>query len=558
MHSATSRPAGRYDVAVVGGGHNGLVCAAYLAAANLRVVVLEKHSRVGGAAVTEEFHPGFRNSMASYTVSLLQRRVIEELELAKHGLTIVPRSLANFVPARDGRDGKGLAFHRETARMLAALAEHSPRDAERYPRFVAELGRVTALFRSLLLEPPIEPAGGWREHLRALARLPRIGALGRDGIRTLWDLLAGSAGDWLDRHFELDPLKGGLGFDAIVGHFASPYHPGSGYLLLHHSLGEVNGIEGAWGHAIGGMGAISAALEKAAKARGVEIFCDAEVTRIDPQAGGCEIETSLGTVRADAVAAGVHPRVLFERLLPRDALPDDFRERIAHWRSESASFRVNVALSELPDFTCAPGRELAEHHTAGILITPSLDYLAAAYVDARRDGYSAAPVVELLIPSTVDPTLAPAGAHVASLFCQHFRRHLPDGTHWSDAKQAALDRVIDTVTEYAPNFRRSIVAAQAYTPEELETRFGLVGGDIFHGALTLDQLYWARPAWGYAQYRTPAPRVYLCGSGAHPGGGVSGAPGHNAARAMLEDWRGLHARAQPPGKVRLPSVTRRP
>lgn len=532
MNLASSRPSGRYDVAVVGGGHNGLVCAAYLAAAKLRVAVLEKHAHVGGAAVTEEFHPGFRNSMASYTVSLLQRRIIEDLDLAAHGLTLVPRPLANFVAARDG---KGLAFHRELPRMQGAIAEHSPRDAERYPRFVAELGRVTKLFRSLLLEAPIDPTGGWREHARALARLPRLGVLGSGGIRTLWDLLAGSAGDWLDRCFELDALKGGFGFDAIVGHFASPYHPGSGYLLLHHALGEVNGIEGAWGHAIGGMGAISTAIAAAAKDRGVEIFCDCVVSRIDARVDGCDIETSLGPVHANAVAGAVHPRLLFEELLPPDRLPEDFRERLRHWRSESASFRANLALSELPDFTCLPGRAPAAHHTAGILITPGLDYLDAAYVDARRDGFSAAPVVELLVPSTIDPSLAPPGAHVASLFCQHFRRHLPGDVRWADAKQTALDRVIDTVTEYAPNFRRSIVAAQAYTPEELETRFGLVGGDIFHGALTLDQLYWARPAWGYAQYRTPLPRVYLCGSGAHPGGGVSGAPGYNAAQAMLRD-----------------------
>src|SRR5690606_6324798 len=315
-------------------GHNGLVCAAYLAGAGLRVVVLERHSRVGGAAVTEEFHPGFRNSMASYTVSLLQRRVIDDLALEAHGLTIVPRPLANFVPALDG---PGLAMHRDIARMQASIAEHSTRDAERWPRFVDELGRVTKLFRTLMLEAPVDPTAGPRQWLRAAARVPRLAALGGRGLVTLWDLLAGSAGDWLDRHFELDALKGGLGFDAVVGHFASPYHPGSGYLLLHHSLSEVNGIEGAWGHAIGGMGAISAAVEAAAKARCVEIFCDCEVTGIDARRDGCEIETSLGSIDAGAVAAGVHPRLLFERLLPSARLPDEFRARLAHWRSESAS-----------------------------------------------------------------------------------------------------------------------------------------------------------------------------------------------------------------------------
>src|SRR5690606_38492825 len=393
----------------------------------------------------------------SYTVSLLQPRIIDELRLAAHGLTIVPRPLANFVPAREG---KGLAFHRDMAGMQAAIAEHSARDAERYPRFAAELGRVTRLFRTLLLEAPIDPRGGPRELLWLLARLPRFRTLGARGIETLWDLLAGSAGDWLDRWFDVDPLKGGIGFDSIVGHFASPYHPSSGYLLLHHALGEVNGIEGAWGHALGGMGAISAALEQACKALGVEIFVECEATRIDARADGCEIDTPLGPVHARAVAAGLHPQILFERLLAPDLLPSAFRERIRRWRSESASLRANVALSELPDFTCAPGRDPAPHHMAGILITPGLDYLDDAYLDARRGGFSRAPVVELLIPSTIDPTLAPPGAHVASLFCQHFRRHLPDGMRWADAKQAALDRVIDTVTEYAPNFRRSIIAVQ--------------------------------------------------------------------------------------------------
>ncbi|HEX5419048.1 MAG TPA: NAD(P)/FAD-dependent oxidoreductase, partial [Gammaproteobacteria bacterium] len=372
--------------------------------------------------------------------------------------------------------------------------------------------------------------------LRFGARLPRLARLGPRGAAALWDLLAGSAGHWLDRWFETDLLKGGLGFDAVVGRFASPYQGGSGYLLLHHSLGEVDGEEGAWGHAIGGMGAISEALAAAARERGVEILCGAPAERIAADEDGCAVELAGGRViRARAVAAGVHPQLLFERLLDPAQLPETFRDRIRGWRSESASFRANLALSELPDFSCLPGRRPAGHHAAGILIAPSLAYLDAAYFDAERDGVSRSPVVELVIPSTLDATLAPPGAHVASLFCQHFRRRLPENTPWAAQRQAALDTVIDTVTAYAPNFRASILGAQAYTPEDLERRFGLVGGDIFHGALDLDQLYWSRPAWGFAQYRTPVPRVYLCGSGAHPGGGVSGAPGYNAARVIRRD-----------------------
>lgn len=532
----------RFDVVVVGGGHNGLVCAAYLAAAKLSVCVLERHETVGGAAVTEEFHPGFRNSMASYTVSLLRRRIIEELDLGRYGLEIVPRPLANFVPSLDG---PGLELPRPLAAAQRAIARHSRADAEHYPRFAEELGSVTRLLRSLWLEPPVDPTGGWRERWRLLARLPRLARLGPRGATALWDLLSGSAGHWLDRWFETGLLKGALGFDSIVGRFASPYRPGSGYLLLHHALGEVDGIEGAWGHALGGMGAITQAIAAAARDRGASILCGEPVERIDTDNAGCTVTSASRVLRARAVAASVHPQLLFERLCEAERLPETFRTRIRHWRSESASFRANVALSELPDFRCLPGVRPADHHASGILIAPGLDYLDKAYFDAEQTGFSPAPVVELVIPSTLDPSLAPRGAHVASLFCQHFRRHLPAGAAWAAERQAALDTVIDTVTDYAPNFRASIVAAQAFTPEDLEQRFGLIGGDIFHGALDLDQVYWARPAWGFAQYRTPLPGVYLCGSGAHPGGGVSGAPGHNASRVILEDLARARRRRAP-------------
>ncbi len=521
----------RFDVIVVGGGHNGLVCACYLAAAGVSVCVLERHAEVGGAAVTEEFYPGFRNSVASYTVSLLQRRIIEELALRSHGLRIVPRPLANFVPSRDGA---GLALPSDAAAASAAIAEHSRRDAERYAAFCAERAAVAGLVRPLLLEAPVDPSLGPREWLRAAVRLARFSRAPSGTAAALWQLLTGSAGHWLDGWFESDLLKGGLGFDSIVGHFASPYDPGSGYLLLHHALGDALGEPGVWGHAIGGMGAISRALARAARARGVEIRTGCTVERIEPVRAGFEIETAGSTYAARAVAGAVHPQLLFGRLIAREHLPEPFAERIDRWRSESATLRINVALSELPDFTCRPGRTAAEHHGAGILIAPSLGYLERAHTDARSDGWSRAPVIELLVPSTIDDTLAPPNAHVASLFCQHFRRRLPEGG-WDEHKDAAVRLAIETVNEYAPNFAAAVLAVQALTPEDLERRFGLVGGDIFHGALTLDQLYWARPALGYSQYRTPLRGLYLSASGAHPGGGVTGAPGYNAARAMLAD-----------------------
>jgi len=530
----------RADAVVVGAGHNGLVCAFYLARAGYRVVVLEASDHIGGAAVTEEFHPGFRNSVASYTVSLLAPAVIADMGLEARGLTIVPRPMANFVPAVDG---PGLEIHHDPRRTSDALRPLCARDAECYPAFAAELAAITALLRPLLLEAPIDPGGGWREWLRIVARVPHLRSLlRRPGLAaTLWSLLTGSAGDWLDRWFETDLLKGGLGFDAVVGHYASPYSPGSGYLLLHHALGQSNGIDGAWGHALGGMGAVTAAMAAAVRERGAEIRCGDPVVRIARDGATLLVTTAAGTaIRARVVGGAIHPQTLFTRLIEAGELPAEFRARMAAWRSESASYRMNVALTELPSFTARPGTRAGAHHGAGILIAPSLAYLDQAFVDARATGQSRSPVIELLIPSTVDPSLAPAGAHVASLFCQHFPRQRADGQTWAAANAAAIDAIIDTVTAFAPNFRRSIVGIQALSPEDLERRFGLVGGDIFHGRMTLDQLYWARPAIGNAAYRSPLRGVYLCASGAHPGGGVSGAPGHNAARAMLRD---LAARA---------------
>ena len=525
------------DVIVIGAGHNGLVCAFYLAQAGLDVVILERSEVVGGAAVTEEFHPGFRNSVASYTVSLLVPKVIADMRLAERGLRIVSRPLANFVPQLDG---PGLELHNDTELAAAAIAAHSESDATRYRDFAAELSGIARFVGKTLLEAPLDPSGGWREWLRAAGFLPRF----RELLATprlaaaCWGVMTGSAGDWLDRWFETDVLKGALGFDAIVGHYASPYTPGSAYLLLHHALGESNGVQGAWGHAIGGMGAITAAMAAAVESEGGCIRLGDAAERITRNGDVLNVTTAAGKAyRARAVGGAVHPKILFERLVEPSDLPEDFRVRIGAWRSESASFRMNVALTELPSFTCRPGTSFAPHHGAGILIAPSLEYLDQAYVDARSEGYSRSPVIELLIPSTQDDSLAPAGAHVASLFCQHFPREPGRGVAWADTRGQAVSSIIDTVTAYAPNFRDSIIGVQALSPEDLEARFGLIGGDIFHGQMTLDQLYWSRPALGQASYRSPIRGLYLCASGTHPGGGVSGAPGHNAAQAMLRDLR---------------------
>jgi len=525
------------DVAIIGGGHNGLVCAFYLAQAGLRVTVLERRGILGGAAVTEEFHPGFRNSTASYTVSLLQPKIIADLKLYEHGLRIVERKLANFLPLEDGRYlavGEG--------RTKDEVAKFSTRDAERLDAYHQRLGAVSALVRGLMLETPPNVTGAgflaaFPELLKAGRLARRLGALDLAAKRDLLALLGRSAGDYLDDWFESDPIKAVYGFDGIVGNYASPYMPGSGYVLLHHLLGEVNGKRGAWGHAIGGMGAVTQAMAKACAAQGVEISLDAPVREVlveKGRAAGVVCENGEA-VRAKAVISNLNPKLLFQKLVDPALLPEDFRARIAAYRMGSGTLRMNVALSRLPRFSCLPQK--GDHLTAGIIIAPSLAYMDRAYHAARTNGWSENPVVEMLVPSTLDDSLAPKGAHVASLFCQHVAPVLPDGASWDDRRDQAADRMIATVDRYAPGFAASVIARQVLTPLDLERIFGLTGGDIMHGRLELDQLFAARPVLGHGDYRMPMPGLYLCGSGSHPGGGVTGAPGHNAAREVLKDFR---------------------
>ena len=527
----------RYDALIVGGGHNGLVCAFYLARAGLRVRVLEARTVAGGTAVTEEFHPGFRNSTASYTVSLLRPQIIADMQLHERGLRIVERPLANFLPFENDylKLGGGLA------RTQSEFARFSPRDAGAYPAYAGALEKIAQVLRDLALKEPPRPGGG----LRALAALARQGwPLTRLDPGTQAELLhifTRSAREFLDGWFEDDRIKSAFAFDAVVGNYAGVSTPGSAYVLLHHVFGEVNGAKGAWGHAIGGMGAITQAMVAACEARGVEISLETPVARVlvdQGRASGVVLESGE-EIAARLVAANVGPALLYRQLVDPADLPPDFRRRIAQYKTGSGSFRMNVALSELPDFTVLPGKVQAEHHGAGIVIAPSLDYMDRAFDDARALGWSRAPVVELCIPSTVDDSLAPPGCHVASLFCQHFAPELPEGRSWDDEREAAADCIIDTVTAHAPNFKASIIARQIHSPLDLARKFGLVGGDIFHGRMSLDQLWAARPVLGAGDYRAPITGLYMCGAGSHPGGGVTGAPGHNAAQAMLADrrWR---------------------
>ena len=526
----------KYDAVIVGGGHNGLVCACYLAAAGLKVRVLERRGVVGGAAVTEEFLPGFRNSTASYTVSLLHPQVIHDLRLREHGLVLRERPIANFLPLPDGRY---LKIGPTLAATQGEVAKFSPRDAAALPSYYAMLERIADVLRGMAVVTPPNIGGGLRDALAALVAGKGLRRLGMPARRDMLDLFTKSAGQMLDAWFETDALKAAFGFDAIVGNFASPYTPGSAYVLLHHVFGEVNGKKGAWGHAVGGMGAITQAMAAEARNRGVEIATDAEVARIvvkDGAARAAEL-TDGSVVEARAIVSNLNPRLLYLKLIDERELDADFLARMRNYQCGSATLRMNVALGELPDFSALPGREAAAHHQSGIIMAPSLAYMERAYFDARVHGWSRAPVVELLIPSTVDETLAPPGQHVASLFCQHFSYDLPDGQSWDDCKDAAADLVIDTVNRYAPNFKASVLGRRVLSPLDLERDFGLVRGDIFHGALTLDQLYSARPVLGYAAYRGPLARLYMCGAGTHPGGGVSGVPGMNAAREIARDWQ---------------------
>jgi phytoene dehydrogenase-like protein len=523
------------DVLIIGAGHNGLVCAYYLAARGLKVTMLEARGVVGGAAVTEEFHPGFRNSTAAYTVGLLNPTVIRDMRLYEHGLKVVLRKVDNFLPT----EGPDYLLAGRGGLTKSEIARHSPADADNYDAYAAALNSVVGLLRQWLLRAPPNAGGGLAELLPLLKLGAGVNRMSLEEQRHLVDFFTKSAADILGRYFSHDLVQALFGFDSVVGHYASPYAPGSAYVLLHHVFGEAAGVAGAWGHAIGGMGAITLAMAEACREQGVEIVLDAPIDEIIVERGAAVGAVAGGKAwRAKAVAAGVNPRLLFGRLLPQGAVAADVSKRMSHWASESATFRMNVALSELPRFTSL--LEPGDHMTAGIIVAPSLAYMDRAWLNARTDGFSREPIVEMLIPSTLDDSLTPPGRHVASLFCQHFPYDVPGG--WDARRDEAADAIIGHVDRFAPGFAASVVGRLALSPLDLERRFGLVGGDIFHGKMGLDQLFSNRPMLGHADYRMPLPGLYLCGSGAHPGGGVTGAPGHNAAQAILADRRKLGLR----------------
>ncbi|MFZ9490767.1 MAG: phytoene desaturase family protein [Burkholderiaceae bacterium] len=528
---------------VIGAGHNGLVCAFYLARAGWRVDVYEKRPVLGGAAITDSFFPGFRNSIASYTVSLLDEAIIEDMRLRDLGLRIVERPLSNFLPLEDG---KSLSAGGGLAATQASFAKISEKDAAALPAYYAQLERMGQALAKLAREvpPAWEAESSWRNWLKnsseAFARLRDLGQLSAADRQVLLRLMGESAEDHLSQWFESDAVKALFSFDAVVGHLGTPRMPGSAYVLLHHCFGGVNGKQGQWGHAIGGMGSITQAMVRACEQLGVGLHRDAPVHRIVHDRGraqGVMLESGLFK-EADVLACNTHPRIMSQQLLNDADLPEDFRRSMSHYQSESASFRMNVALSCLPRFIAHP--EQGPHHSSGIILSPSLQWMDQAYRDAIDQGMAKRPIVEMLIPSTVDDTLAPEGCHVASLFCQHFRRELPGGVQWDEAqKQTAVASIFQVIEAFAPGFKQSILGYAAHSPLDLERDFSLVGGDIFHGKMSLSQLWAARPLLGWGAYRMPLAGLYLCGSGAHPGGGVSGLPGRHAARQILRDRQAI-------------------
>jgi phytoene dehydrogenase-like protein len=522
----------KYDALIIGAGHNGLVCAFYLARAGLKVRILERRDVVGGAAVTEEFHPGFRNSVASYTVSLLQPKVIADMRLADHGYRVIERPISNFLPQEDGgylKLGGGLA------RTQAEFRKFSERDAETLPAYYDALETVAEVLRGLALKAPPNVGEGWRTLVEGALQGRGLARLSLEQKRDVLDLFTKSATSFLGQWFESEAIKAAFGFDAVVGNYASPDTPGSAYVLLHHVFGEVNGKKGAWGHSVGGMGAITQIMARVCRELGVEISLESPVQQVLVDGGrvaGVRLESGE-EIAASRVIANVGPKILYERMLAEADLPADFCRRMKGFKAGSGTFRMNVALSELPRFSCLP--DPGEHHQSGIIIAPTLAYMDRAFLDAKRYGWSKAPIVEMLIPSTVDDSLAPPGRHVASLFCQQFAPELPDGRDWDAEEDAAADTIIDAVEQHAPGFRASILGRQVLSPKGLERKLGLAGGDIMHGNMTLDQLWSARPILGHGNYRGPVGGLYMCGAGTHPGGGVTGAPGHNCAQVVIAD-----------------------
>ncbi|XP_053160379.1 pyridine nucleotide-disulfide oxidoreductase domain-containing protein 2 [Hemicordylus capensis] len=547
-----------YDAVVIGAGHNGLVAAAYLQKGGLKTAVLERRHIIGGAAVTEEIIPGFRFSRASYLLSLLRPQIYKELELKRHGLKVLLRDPYSFTPLlEDGQDGRvprSLLLGNNMAETQNQIAQFSVKDAQAFPKYEAFMSRLVSAIDPLLDTCPVDVAmfsqGSLRQRLKALRGLQilfRSGfALGKQ-LPQYYQVLTAPISKILDLWFESEPLKATLATDAVIGAMAGPHTPGSGYVLLHHVMGELEGRQGAWGYVSGGMGELSRALARAATVLGAEIFTEKTVAQVllspDGKVQGVALQDGT-EVKSHLVLSNASAQLTFLELIPQEQLPLEFVQRISQFDTRSPVTKINVAVDRLPNFLAAPNTSDGQpgpHHQCSIhLNCEDLNILHQAFEDASHGRSSSRPMIELCIPSALDPSLAPPGCHVISLFTQYTPYTLAGGKQWDDhERDDYADRVFDCVEAYAPGFKASVIGRDVLTPPDLERIFGLPGGNIFHGAMSLDQLYFARPVPFYSSYRSPIQGLYLCGSGAHPGGGVMGAVGRNAAVVALEDCKSL-------------------
>ncbi len=536
----------RYDAIIIGGGHNGLVTACYLARAKWKVLVLERRYLVGGACVSEETFPGYKVSTAAYVNSLFRPEIIRDLRLKDYGFALLERNPSSFTPFLDGRY---LMMGPDASLNLREIAKFSTKDAENYPKYEKMLERVADVVEpTLLVTPPnvLKPGLGGLWTLGQLARsFQKMGPHLAEAV----EVLTGAARPILDRWFESEQVKATIATDAIIGAFAAPSMPGTAYVLFHHVMGETNGKRGVWAYVKGGMGGLTQALAKAAKDLGVEIRCDAEVAKILVKNGvvyGVALKNG-DEFHANKVASNLDPNLTFQRLLDSKLLPPDFAEAVRRIDYSSASLKINVALSEVPNFNACPGDKVGPQHHGTMHICPDQDYIERAFDDAKYGRPSADPILECTLPTSVDPSVAPPGQHLMSMFIQYFPYNLKpltpnpsphggEGGNVDELKEKFADRCFDILNEYAPNFKKSVIARQVLAPQDLERTFNLTGGNIFQGSMTLNQLFLFRPVVGWANYRTPIKNLYLCGSAAHPGGGVMGTCGYNAAREMQKRW----------------------
>jgi len=523
----------RYDAVVIGGGHNGLTAAAYLARAGRKVLVLERRHLVGGAAVTEEVFPGFKFSVCSYVVSLLRPEIIRDLDLPRHGLEILPLD-GTFTPMPNGDYLWRVNDHAKTRREIA---RHSRIDAEAYDEYGKAMVEMARFVKPTLNMIPPDPTSlNPRELLKVLSLGRRFRALADVDRYNLVQLMTMSATDFLDQWFETDVLKATMSASGIIGTFLGVRSPGTAYVLLHHYMGEIDGAFRSWGFSRGGTGAISNAIASAAREAGVEIRTSAPVAQIVAKNGEARsvVLANGDEIVSNLVLSSVDPHLTFLKLLEPKELPGEFVDEVRRYRFRGSSGKVNLALDALPEFTCLPGE--GAHLRGALSISPSVDYMERAYDDAKYGAFSRRPYIDMVIPTLTDPSVAPPGKHILSCFVQYAPYRLADGS-WDEQREAFGDAVVDTIAEYAPNLREIILHRQVLTPLDLEREWGLTEGNIFQGELTLDQLFFARPVPGWAQYRTPIRNLWMCGSATHPGGGIMGASGRNAALSILRSAR---------------------